>query len=321
MIFWRRSMRLVQKAVTSVTAFVVLGLTFCVLPQRSALAQGRPVDSTRAESPAVAQTGADPAAAEAAASVGFGAPAERSKIIAVLQRSQTLPFKLSSEAIGPNGLWLVVKHSPILTALLRQDMRRRGYKLATSARDASSLLGINVLMTLEAKGRQLNINLPAIVEKNSKDDPDLQTALAEGNTNKNFVLPLDGWGSKIVNNVGGPSMGMSIFAIGNFFEATGLAAKFNEWMVGDARGVCLAKMLGQTCPLFDATIHHLQLNVFFQTQGNAGQTGGVHAAVYIPKTDLASAFLMAWSDFNRAATGQDIPPCHEKHPENCTPEL
>jgi len=176
-------------------------------------------------------------------------------------------------------------------------------------------------MTLEAKGRQLNINLPAIVEKNSLSDPDLQKALADGSANKNFILPLDGWGSKIVNNVGGPSTGMSIFAIGNFFEATGIAAKFNEWTVGDARGICLAKMLGMTCPLFDATIHHLQLNVFFRTQGEVGQTGGVHAAVYIPKVDLGLAFLMAWSDFNRAAIGKAIEPCHEKHPENCSPDM
>jgi hypothetical protein len=76
-----------------------------------------------------------------------------------------------------------------------------------------------------------------------------------------------------------------------------------------------------TCPLFDATIHHLQLNVFFRTQGEVGQTGGVHAAVYIQKVDLGLAFLMAWSDFNRAAIGKAIEPCHEKHPENCSPDM
>jgi hypothetical protein len=316
MIFWRRAKWLVQKAVTSVAAFVVLGLVFYVTSQRSAMAQGGTVGAASAASATSVAPG-EASASSAASAV----PAERNKIIAVLQRSQTLPFKLSSEAIGPNGLWLVVNHSPTLTALLRQDMAKRGYKLAMSEREASSWLGMNVVMTLEAKGRQLNINLPAIVEKNSQDDPDLQRALAEGSANKNFILPLDGWGSKIVNNVGGPSMGMSIFAIGNFFEATGVAAKFNEWTVGDARGICLAKMLGMACPMFDATIHHIQLNVFFRTQGNVGQTGGVHAAVYIPKTDLGLAFLMVWSDFNRAATGQDIAPCHEKHPDNCSPNL
>jgi hypothetical protein len=312
MIFWRRASRLVQKAVTGVTAFVVLGLAFCVMTQRGAMAQG---DMTGAAGAATV------AATAASAAATSDVPLERNKIIAVLQRTQTLSFKLSSEAIGPNGMWLVVNHSPTLTALLRQDMVKRGYKLASSEREASSWLGMNVLMTLEAKGRQININLPAVVEKNSQEDPDLQKALAEGSANKNFILPLDGWGSKIVNNVGGPSMGISIFAIGNFFEATGIAAKFNEWTVGDARGICLARMLGMACPMFDATIHHLQLNVFFRTQGNVGQTGGVHAAVYIPKTDLGLAFLMAWSDFNRAAAGQEIAPCHEKHPENCTPEL
>jgi hypothetical protein len=317
MIFWRRAKRLVQKAVTTVTAFVVLGLTFGVMTQRGAMAQG---DMAGAAGAAAAAREATVAATEASVAATSAGPLERNKIIAVLQRTQTLPFKLSSEAIGPNGLWLVVNHSPTLTALLRQDMVKRGYKLASSEREASSWLGMNVVMTLEAKGRQLNINLPAIVEKNSQEDPDLQKALAEGSANKNFILPLDGWGSKLVNNVGGPSMGMSIFAIGNFFEATGIAAKFNEWTVGDARGICLARMLGMACPMFDATIHHLQLNVFFRTQGNVGQTGGVHAAVYIPKTDLGLAFLMAWSDFNRAATGQEIAPCHEKHPENCSPE-
>ena len=40
MIFWRRASRLVQKAVTGVTAFVVLGLAFCVMTQRGAMAQG-----------------------------------------------------------------------------------------------------------------------------------------------------------------------------------------------------------------------------------------------------------------------------------------
>jgi hypothetical protein len=313
MIFWRRDKWLVQKAVTSVAAFVVLGLVFYVTSQRSAMAQGGTVGAASAMSVAPGEASASSAAS--------AVPAERNKIIAVLQRSQTLPFKLSSEAIGPNGLWLVVNHSPTLTALLRQDMAKRGYKLATSEREASSWLGMNVVMTLEAKGRQLNINLPAIVEKNSQDDPDLQRALAEGSANKNFILALDGWGSKIVNNVGGPSMGMSIFAIGNFFEATGIAAKFNEWTVGDARGICLAKMLGMACPMFDATIHHIQLNVFFRTQGNVGQTGGVHAAVYIPKTDLGLAFLMAWSDFNCTATGKEISPCNEKHAENCVPDL
>jgi len=316
--FMRRASGLTLKAVTVVTAFVILGTSICVLTERRVYAQTSP--SAGASAAGTASHPVD-GAASAADEVVPAAVAERNKIIAVQQRTQTLPFKLSGDSIGPNGLWLIVNHSPTLTAMLRQDMVKRGYKLAASEREASSWLGMNVVMTLEAKGRQLNINLPAIVEKNSLSDPDLQKALADGSANKNFILPLDCWGSKIVNNVGGPSTGMSIFAIGNFFEATGIAAKFNEWTVGDARGICLAKMLGMTCPLFDATIHHLQLNVFFRTQGAVGQTGGVHAAVYIPKVDLGLAFLMAWSDFNRAAIGKAIEPCHEKHPENCSPDM
>jgi hypothetical protein len=314
----RRASRLPLRAVTTVTAFVILGTSICVVTVRSAHAQMAPSAAASAASTASQLVDGGAPTADAVAPVVV---AERNQIIAVQQRTQTLPFRLSSETIGPNGLWLVVNHSPTLTAMLRQDMVKRGYKLASSAKDASSWLGMNVLMTLEAKGRQLNINLPAIVEKNSLSDPDLQKALAEGSASKNFILPLDGWGSKIVSNVGGPSMGMSIFAIGNFFEATGIAAKFNEWTVGDARGICMAKMLGMTCPLFDATIHHLQLNMFFRAQGAGVQAGGVHAAVYIPKVDLGLAFLMAWSDFNLAVLGKAVEPCHEKRPENCSPEF
>jgi hypothetical protein len=308
---------LARKAVTFVAAFVVLGLTLCVSAQRDAYAQGAGEAGTRASAPVQAMPPSAPAA-------GASQVPTRPRIIGINNRRQTIPYKLSADTLGPNGLWLVVSQSPTLTAMLRQDMLKRGYQLAASPQSASSWMTVYVAMTLEAKGRQLNVNLPAIVEKNAHDDPDLQRALADASANRSFVLPLDGWGSKIVNNVGGPSLGMSVFAIGNFFEATGLAAKFNEWTVGDARGICLAKLLGMSCPMFDATIHHTRLTILFRPMGATREQtlkGEVLAASYIPTTDLGLAFLLAWSDFSRALNGKEIGPCNDRKPENCMPDM
>jgi hypothetical protein len=308
---------LARKAVTSVAAFVVLGLAFCVSAQRAAHAQDTGEVGTSASAPVQAMPPSAPVA-------GASQVPTRSRIVGINNRQQTIPYKLSADTLGTNGLWLVVSQSPTLTAMLRQDMVKRGHQLAASPQTASSWMTVYVAMTLEAKGRQLKVNLPAIVEKNAQDDPDLQRALADTSANKGFVLPLDGWGSKIVNNVGGPSLGMSVFAIGNFFEATGLAAKFNEWTVGDPRGICMAKLLGMSCPMFDATIHHTRLTVLFRPMGATREQtlkGEVTAASYIPTTDLGLAFLMAWSDFNRALNGKEISPCNDRKPENCVPDL
>ena len=255
-----------------------------------------------------------PSAAAAVGTVSESKQSAELVIQSVHNRKQDLEFQLAPEGVGSGGIWVITK-SKRLSALLMQDLAARGYPLAESFESATTRFSLDPAMTLEKKGRQVNLNIAALVEKHAAANNE---DLASG-TFKSGIKA--GVASNTAGFAGGSALkaGGAFFLLDNVLDATGVSAKVNELTTGDARGYCIAKIWGG-CKEWDLVTHYTRLVVAVRLPSGEVKKGLLQADSLIDGVDPGMAFRMAWSDLNKAMVRQKIGKCFENNHEDCIPQ-
>jgi hypothetical protein len=252
--------------------------------------------------------------ASGAEAKGTGDPATDKHLIwGVWNRKADFDFKLNPQDVGAGGLWIITK-SPKLSRMLMQDMAARGYKLAESQTTATTLMSIEPLMTLEKKGRQMNLNLPALFEQQAKTDPDLaagnvRQGLEGGSLGGSYLMQ----GGRVGGTVGG------LFLLDAIVDFSGVAGKFNEMFTGDARGYCIAKLWGG-CKSWDLVTHYTRTMLAVKFPDGTVKKGSVQSDSLIADTNIGLAFQMGWSDVNKALIGRPYGKCGGEIRDDCAPQ-
>lgn len=269
-----------------------------------------------------ADTGASQSTAKATGALPAGAGADASKdapkveasIFSVHNRKQELEFHLTPAEVGEGGIW-VISDSRRMSNLLMQDLATRGYKVATSFESSTTKLSIKPLMTLEKKGRQVNLNVAQLIEKSAKPG---EQALVNGDFKSGIKA---GVASNTAGFAGGSALkaGGAFFLLDTVLDVSGVTAKFNEMTVGDARGYCIAKLWGG-CKEWDLITHYTRFILAVKLPNNEVKKGLIQSDSLIADVNPSLAFLMAWSDFNKAMSGQTIGKCFENKREECVPQ-
>jgi hypothetical protein len=293
------------------TALVALCMFTALTPAHAAEAtQEQP-----AAVPAVQASSSASAVAEAASQVAQGDAVKADpSIFSVHNRKQELEFHLSPAEVGEGGIW-VVSDSRRMSGLLMRDLASRGYKVASSFDSATTKLSIKPLMTLEKKGRQVNLNVAQLIEKSAKPG---EQDLVNGDFKSGIKA---GVASNTAGFAGGSALkaGGAFFLLDTVLDVSGVTAKFNEMTVGDARGYCIAKIWGG-CHEWDLITHYTRFILAVKLPNNEVKKGLIQSDSLIADVNPSLAFLMAWSDLNKAMTGQKIGKCFENNRQECVPQ-
>jgi hypothetical protein len=278
----------------------------------STLISSLPTTARAADEPA--PVAAAPAASALPSAMGTGDPTTDKNVIwGVWHRKADFDFKVTPSDIGPGGLWIVTK-SPRLSRLLMQDMAARGYKLASNQGEATTIMSIEPLMTLEKKGRQMNLNLPTLFEQQAKGAPDMAGATVTqgidgGSLGGSYTMQ----GGRTTGTLGG------LLLLDTLADFSGVAGKFNELFTGDARGYCIAKLWGG-CKSWDLVTHYTRTMLAVKFPDGTVKKGAVQSDSLIADINIGLAFQMGWSDVNKALRGQPYGKCGGDIRDDCVPQ-